>query len=113
MNYYRSKVTGKIITEKALRNLYDIYGQAEGNIVDHYILKEVIEKIDPPTLEDCIRHGNDGVAIIRFREMNEEASFADAKNAVQDLRRELKIPYSDKAKGKKYQKKGKEHSNAR
>lgn len=93
MNYYRSKVTGKIITEKALRNLYDIYGQAEGNVVDHYILKEVIEKIDPPTLEDCIRHGNDGVAIIRFREMNEDASFEEARKAIRDLRHELKIPY--------------------
>lgn len=96
MNYYRSKITGKIITEKALRNLYDIYGRAEGNVVDHYILKEIIEKIEPPTLEDCLRHGNDGVAIFRFRELNENVSFDDARKAVHDLRHELRIPYNTK-----------------
>lgn len=96
MNYYRSKITGKIITEKALRNLYDIYGKAEGNVVDHHILKEIIEKIEPPTLEDCIRHGNDGVAIFRFRELNEDTTFDEAKQAIRDLRYELKIPYKTK-----------------
>lgn len=101
MNYYRSKITGKIISEKALRNLYDIYGRNSGNVVDSYILKDVLESVEDPSLEECIRHGNDGVAIIRFREMNEEATFADAKKAVQDLRRELKIPYKTKTR-KKY-----------
>lgn len=97
MNYYRSKITGKIITDKALRNLYDIYGEADGNVVDWYIKKEVIEPVEDPSLEECIRYGNDGVAVIRFRELNEEVSFEDAKKAVRDLRRELKIPYKPKA----------------
>ena len=96
MNYYRSKITGKIITDKALRNLYDIYGEADGNVVDWYIKKEVIEPVEDPSLEECIRYGNDGVAVIRFRELNEEVSFEDAKKAVRDLRRELKIPYKPK-----------------
>ena len=26
MLYYRSKITGKIITDKTIRNFYDIYG---------------------------------------------------------------------------------------
>lgn len=93
MNYYRSKITGMIITEKTIRNLYDIYGKAPGNVVDVHIMNEVLEVVNDPSLEDCIRYGNDGVAIIRFRELNENATFEEAKSAVKGLRQELKIPY--------------------
>lgn len=96
MNYYRSTITNKIITEKVLRGLYDIYGKESGNHVDLVILKEHLEPVESPSLEDCIQHGNDGVAIIRFRELNQEASFEEAKEAIRSLRKELKRTHKKK-----------------
>lgn len=101
MLYYRSKITGKIITDKTIRNFYDIYGKGSGNVVDSYILKEVVEKVEDPSLEECIRNGNDGVAIIRFRELNKEATFEEARTAIRDLRKELGLSYKPKTYNKK------------
>lgn len=90
MNYYRSTITGKIVSEKALRNLYDIYGKDKGNFVDMVVTKEILEPVENPSLEECLRHGNDGIAILRYRELNENASFEEAKEFVQKIRKEMK-----------------------
>ena len=70
-------------------------------MVDSYILKEVVEKVEDPSLEECIRNGNDGVAIIRFRELNKEATFEEARTAIRDLRKELGLSYKPKTYNKK------------
>lgn len=101
MNYFRSRITGKIITEKNLRSLYDIYGKGEGNVVDSYIMKEIVEPIDPPCFEDCLHSGNDGVAIVRFRELNPESSFEEAKKAIMDLRREFNNSHKNRKRTKR------------
>lgn len=100
MTYYRSKTTKKIVTEKVINSLYDIYGRGAGNMVDEHILKELVEIVEDPSLDECLRHGNEGVAIVRFRELNPEISFEDAKKAIRDLKRELKIGFKPRRKQK-------------
>lgn len=94
MKYYRSKITNKIVSEKLIRGLQDIYGKEQLEEKT----KEVLDLVENPTVEDCLRNGSEGVAILRYRELNGDASFEDAKAYVQSLRKELKIPYKTKKK---------------
>lgn len=94
MKYYRSKITKKIVSEKLVRSLRDIYGKEQLEEKT----KEILELVEDPTVEECLRNGSEGVAILRYRELNDQVSFEDAKEYIQNLRKELKIPYKTKKK---------------
>lgn len=99
MKFYRSTITGKIVSEKAIRDLHDIYGNGPGNCVDEHILKEnILIEISEPSIVDCLDCGNDGIAILRYRELHPDVSFEVAKNEVKKIRKKHNIPYAKTSK---------------
>lgn len=87
MQYYKSTITGKILTQHDLDILDDIYGE---NTAWNAIGTGPIEKIDPPSVIDCIKNAySEVVAIHRYREIN-NCKLADATKAVREIKARMK-----------------------
>lgn len=86
MQYYKSSITGKILTQHDVDILDDIYGE---DAAWHAIDTGSIEKIDPPSVIDCIKHSREFVAVHRYREIN-KCSPGDAVKAVRELKARMK-----------------------
>ena len=79
MKYYRSRYTGKIFTEKFAKLIDDVYGPGS---FEYDISIGNLVLIEPPTLSECIKNGNESLAIYRYREMYPGTSWEDARKAV-------------------------------
>lgn len=87
MQYYRSTLTGKILTEGSVRVLNDIYGDGS---VDEALQMNKIEPIDNPDIIDCIRYGCGSTAVFRYRELHPDANAEEAVSAVKQIRKDMR-----------------------
>lgn len=79
--YYRSKHTGRIVMDNAIRVLNDIYG--EDNVKCN-ILNEDLEVIEEPHIIDCIKYGGLVVAGVRYRELHPGVT---PKEAIKEIKK--------------------------
>ena len=84
--YYRSRYTGKIFTKRFASILDDIYGPG---CFDYDITIGNLIPIEPPSLVDCIKDGNDRLAVFRYREIYKGTSWDDARNAIVLLKKDV------------------------
>lgn len=75
MQYYKSNITGRIFTQNDISVLSEVYGE---DVVE----TGPFEKIDPPSVVDCLKNGRFNVAAYRYREING----TDAKETVKAVR---------------------------
>lgn len=75
MQYYKSNITGRIFTQNDIGVLSEIYGE---DVVE----TGPFEKIDPPSVVDCLKNARFTVAAYRYREING----TDAKETVKAVR---------------------------
>lgn len=85
MNYYRSKLTGKIFTESFLQTFGDVAKDDRGM----HIIVDVVEPIESPSVIDCIRHNSWNVAVLRYRELHPESSWDEACKAVGVIKKDI------------------------
>lgn len=100
MNYYRSEITGKILSDVSLGTFYNVYGRGADNIVDSSIKGYVLKQIDPPEVIECVKHGCGATAVIRYREVHPECSLKEARKAVRLMKKDLIRFGKDKKSGK-------------
>lgn len=99
MKYYRSNYTGKIFTEKFAKFIDDVYG--EGSF-DYDVTVGNLVEIEPPSLLECVMHGNEALAIYRYREIYPGTSWEDGRRAVNIFKKDvLKEHKKSKKKSKK------------
>lgn len=86
--YYKSKLTNKILTDSVRYAVDSVYGT--GTFED-LINESVVMPVEEPTVEECLVHGTNSAACLRYRELHPEcASFAEARSAVMDIRNRIK-----------------------
>lgn len=86
MRYFKSKFTGKILSENFAKCLDYTYGR---NTINELIEDGVLIEIVDPSLEECILHGSGSLGVVRYRELNPEASWTEASKQVRYLRKNL------------------------
>lgn len=87
MQYYRSNITGLIVSDNFAKALEYIHGDGALN---RYIQSGMLVPIDPPTVVDCIKHGSGSVAVVRYRELNPGNSWQKASEEVYKLKAMIK-----------------------
>lgn len=90
-HYYKSLFTKKIVTERYFPYVDDIFGP------DWSKTRALIE-IEPPSVIECIRHGNDLTAILRYREIHSNATLTEARKMVAAIKKDIR--YFDKKNSK-------------
>lgn len=83
--YYRSNVTGRIISDASIRVLDDVYG---AGFVDEAISFGTIVPIENPSVIDCIRDGTRVAAIYRYREIH-KCGLLEARAGVDALEKDM------------------------
>lgn len=81
MDYYKSKETGRILMRQDLEIAKEIYG----DMAD----MDIFEKVEPPSVIDCIIHARSFVAVYRYREMN-NCSLSQAKDAIRKMKYDMR-----------------------
>lgn len=87
MQYYRSSITGLIVSDNFSKSLAYIFGP---NAVQKYVEDGVLIPIEAPTVNECIRHGSGSVAVVRYRELNPDCSWPEASEAVRKIKIAMK-----------------------
>ena len=87
MTYYRSNITGSILTEGSIRVLNDIYGNSA---VCEAIDSGSIEVVTDPDIIECIKYGRGSAAVFRYRELHPDVSIQDAFDAVKKIRKDMR-----------------------
>ena len=93
--YYKSNITGKILTEGQIQYHCDVYG-------DDTIAKDInigiLTKVESPSVIDFIKCGNMAGATLRYRELH-NCKTKDAYDAVFAMKRDMRR-FSKKGKKK-------------
>lgn len=87
MTYYRSTVTGNILTEGSVRVLNDIYGD---QTVESTLASGFIEIVENPDIIDCIKYGCGSAAVFRYRELHPNTTVQEASEAVKKIRKDMR-----------------------
>ena len=74
--YYRSNITGRIITTASV--IDEVYGTGT---VDSMLRQGMLEKIESPDMIDVLRHGSRLVSIMRYRDIH-QCGLAEARDRV-------------------------------
>lgn len=77
--YFRSKITGKILKYPYMLDY--IYG--EGTVMKE-INRGLLEKIDPPSIEEALKDGTKIIAVMRYRDIH-KCTLKEAKEAVEKI----------------------------
>lgn len=85
MQYYKSNTTGRILTQTDINLLSEVYGEAG---VENLIESGSIEKIEPPSVIDCLKKSRFSVAAMRYREINGTDS-AETIAQVREIQKKL------------------------
>ena len=85
--YYQSAITKKIVAENFAKCLDYVYGRGE---VEKLIEEKTLIPIEEPSVEDCLRFGSGSVAVIRYRELNPDTSWAEASKAVRHISKAIR-----------------------
>jgi hypothetical protein len=81
MQYYRSKATGKILSEGSLKVLNDVFGN---EVIPNMVADGLLVSIETPSVVECIRSGNLASAFTRYRELH-DCTMDEAKKAVYSM----------------------------
>lgn len=82
MKYYRSTITGKLLTGAAARNIEHVYGDGE---IDKLIANGVLELVLEPSVEECLEFGNEAAAMTRYRDIH-NCTLREAHDAIRKMR---------------------------
>ena len=85
--YYKSNVTGKILTEGQIQHHCDVYGD---DTLATDIEMGILTKVEFPSVIDFIKCGNMAGATLRYRELHNcktKAAYDDAFATKRDMRR--------------------------
>lgn len=85
MQYYKSNSTGRIFTQNDINILDEIYGE---DTVWNAIGTGPIEKIEPPSVIDCLKKSRFHIAVIRYREIN-NVDLNEATAQVREIQKKL------------------------
>lgn len=85
MQYYKSNITGRIFTQNDVNALNDIYGEVG---VKNLIESGSIEKIEPPSVIDCLKKSRFHIAVIRYREIN-NVDLNEATTQAREIQKKL------------------------
>lgn len=85
MQYYKSNVTGRIFTQNDVNVLNDIYGEAG---VNKLIESGSFEKIEPPSVIECLKKSRFHIAVARYREIN-NVDLNEATTQVREIQKKL------------------------
>lgn len=85
MNYYRSNITGRLISGSMLHTINDIYGKGT---TSKLIEEGTLIRVKNPTIIDCLRDGNYMTAVARYREIHGCNSF-EARQGVEALKKDI------------------------
>ena len=78
--YYRSAITGKIVSSVSV--LDDIYGKGQVKLL---VNAGTLQEVEDPDLIDMIKNGTGVAAVLRYRELN-ECGLLEAKTQVEAMR---------------------------
>lgn len=84
--YYKSNVTGKILTEVQIQHHCDVYGE---NAIALDIDLGVLTKVESPSVIDFIKCGNMSGATLRYKELHNCKTKA-AYDAVFAMKRDMR-----------------------
>lgn len=84
--YYKSIVTGKILTENQIQHHCDVYGD---NTITTDIEMGILTKVESPSVIDFIKCGNMAGATLRYRELH-NCKTKDAYDAVFAMKRDMR-----------------------
>lgn len=96
MQYYKSNTTGRIFTQNDMNLLNDIYGETG---VNKLIESGSLEKIEPPSVIDCLKKSRFHIAVARYQEIN-NVDLNEATAQVREIQK--KLNKAKKAKKSKY-----------
>lgn len=85
MQYYKSNTTGRIFTQNDVNVLNDIYGEAG---VNKLIESGSFEKIEPPSVIECLKKSRFHIAVARYREIN-NVDLNEATTQVREIQKKL------------------------
>lgn len=83
--YYKSNVTGKILTEGQIQHHRDVYGD---DTIATDIEMGILTKVESPSVIDFIKCGNMAGATLRYRELHNCKTKA-AYDAVYAMKRDM------------------------
>lgn len=83
--YYKSNVTGKILTEGQIQHHCDVYGD---DTIATDIEMGILTKVESPSVIDFIKCGNIAGATLRYRELHNCKTKA-AYDAVYAMKRDM------------------------
>lgn len=84
--YYKSNVTGKILTEGQIQHHCDVYGN---DTIATDIEMGILTKVESPSVIDFIKCGNTAGAMLRYRELHNCKTKA-ACDAVFAMKRDMR-----------------------
>ena len=84
--YYKSNVTGKILTEGQIQHHCDVYGD---DTIATDIEMGILTKVESPSVVDFIKCGNMAGATLRYRELH-NCKTKDAYDAVFAMKRDMR-----------------------
>lgn len=85
--YYQSAITNKIIAENFAKCLDYVYGRGE---VENLIEDGKLKVIEEPSIEECLKCGSGSVAVLRYRELNPDATWEEASKAVRKISKQMR-----------------------
>lgn len=85
MQYYKSNTTGRIFTQNDVNVLNDIYGEAG---VNKLIESGSFEKIESPSVIECLKKSRFHIAVARYREIN-NVDLNEATTQVREIQKKL------------------------
>lgn len=85
MEYFKSTITGKIVTNRDLWSANDIFGK---DAVEELLANGTLDPVAEPTVIDCIKSGGLPAAFARYCEVH-NCGMAEAKKAVYGMRSDM------------------------
>lgn len=86
MEYFRSTITGKIVTGNFVDKMADIYGD---DLLGKYIIDKILVHIDPPDVIDCLKYDSISVAVVRYQEIHPEVTWDEAWKMVKKIQKDI------------------------
>lgn len=82
MEYFRSAITGKIVTHRDVWSANDIFGKDK---IEELFADGTLEPVAEPSVIDCVSSGSTPAAMARYCEIH-NCDMNEAKTAIQNIR---------------------------
>lgn len=100
MEYFRSAITGKIVTHRDIWSANDIFGKDK---LEELLADGTLEPVAEPSVIDCVSSGSTPAAMARYCEIH-NCDMATAKAAIQNIRTDYYKIHNARKKKRKAQK---------